>query len=106
MYNRDDARAIRNKITSYYINTKYHVVDGKLYVTVPGGIKEEQFQLIVTHRDDLITLFTTPPAPGRCVGGHDIDWRLSKFGVWLCSCYWKNEPDARKLVATVSKRQP
>jgi hypothetical protein len=89
---RDLARAIKNEISGIAPQTTYNVEDGKLYVTVPGGLHQAQRELIKRYRDNLIELFSTPPPiVGICRRGHAVQWMLTKNGDWICRCYNENE---------------
>lgn len=108
MFDRNLARLIRNEISHYNLQTTYRVGDdGKLYVMVPGGLRPEQRELVMRHRDELIQLFTTPPQiEGWCTRGHEVEWALTKFGVWLCQCYWSPDANEQPEIKIRSERQP
>jgi len=101
---RDQIRAIKNEISGIAPQTTYKVVDGKLYVTVPGGLHQMQRELIKRYRDDLVELFSIPPqVVGICRRGHQVQWKLSKNGDWICACYnvdthlLHSQPPVKKL---------
>jgi len=76
-----------HEISSFNVYTHYEVREGSLYVTAPGSLLDEQRALIIEARDALILYLTTPPEmTGNCRRGHEIEWKCSEYGVWLCAC--------------------
>lgn len=91
-------RELIGLLSSYNVWTSYRVEGGKLHVTVPGGLLDDQREKIIPKRDDLIQFLTTPPdLVGICRRGHRVRWVCTKYGVWICQCYFEEQEKWRTL---------
>ena len=90
MMSRETGQTAHHEISSYNAYTRYEVRDDKLYVTSSCGLLPEQRDLVVASRDELVVYLTTPPdVTGMCRHGHQIAWRCTEYGVWVCACYFE-----------------
>lgn len=96
---RIEAIRLRNEISSYKPGTRYEIKEGKIYITVEGGLTPEQRELAMAHKPILMELFTTPPdVVARCYHGEQSIWRLNENGVWICPCFHLSSQPSQQIL--------
>lgn len=104
-FDRTAIRSIKNELLGENEWTQIRVERGRLIVRVPQGkLTERQKELATAHKQELVEYLTTPPAPGVCIGGHDTEWILTKYGDWVCSCYRAKELASALAKSNVMKK--
>ena len=91
MSNRELARQAIAEISAHDLDATFRVEGpDKLFIT--GKLTSDLARLIKQHKADLIDYLTVPPdTVGICRGGHKIDWRCTRHGLWVCSCYFEEQ---------------
>lgn len=100
-YDRRHVRAIIEEITGIDPYTEFAVDQGQLRARAPWGLSERQKELLAMNKHAIVWYLTTPPAMGMCRRGHRIEWTISRYGVWLCSCY--HAPAKQETAVIASK---
>lgn len=106
-FDRGRIRSIKNEILAENPHTQLRTENGKLIVRLPHGdnLTDKQRDLAATHKQELVEYLSTPPAAGQCIGGHDTEWIITKYGDWVCSCYRAKELASRLALSSSNKKR-
>jgi hypothetical protein len=85
---RDQGRAAICMLGAIDNSFTYRVEGDQLHVLTHQEIGEEARAIIRSHKPAIISYLTTPPQiEGQCIRGHEIMWKCTPAGLWLCACY-------------------